>query len=331
MENEIKILKQAFASGKLFTGFVKDPPDPRDYKFSSLLKKQGLMKTIKRRVKRYVPAPRGTYRKTNAGYEWKTVTIRETVPTRAMAYSMPSFIDHSANMSPVKNQGQRGTCVGFAGVAMKEFQEKIEHVKEIEAGKVGHPDKVYDYSEQWLYQNCKKIDGYNGEGTYPRAAMKVLNKIGVPTESAWPYTDKGVDVGKPQFWSEMIARWAIIGSYWSCSNLIEIKAALVDGPVLFGGVVHAEWAKPIHGVIEYPADPSKTFGSHAICAVGYDDVKQQIKFKNSWSKFWGDRGYGYLSYKAVDDFSYDGWAARDISVTKEMLKGGGEDLTPLEW
>jgi len=330
MLNEKEFLKQAFASGSIFTGFVEDPPDKRDYKFSDLMKKQGMTKTVKRKVKKITRLPGGIYRKAGCDKIVKTVTISEEVPTKLLR-NIPTQVDYSTNMSSVKNQKQRPTCVGFAGAAMKEFQEKVEHVREIKEGKQGHTDKVYDYSEQWLYQNCKKIDAHNGGGTYIRAVMKVMNKIGVPTESAWLYTDAGIDVGKPKFWSELIARWAVIGSYWHVANLMELKAALVDGPVVIGGPVHYEWAMPVNGIINYPADPGRTYGGHAVCACGYSDEKQQIKIKNSWSRLWGDRGYGYLSYKTIEDFGWSGWAARDISVTKEMLKGPGEDLTPLEW
>ena len=310
---------------------MNDVPDSRDYKFSDLMKKQGLMKIAKRKVQKYVSLDRGCYRKANFGKVLKTVTIYEDVPTDALFSALPFSIDHSVSMSSVKDQGERGTCVSFAGAAMKEYQEKEEHEREVKEGKQYNKDgKTYDYSEQWLYQNCKKIDGLPGvEGTYIRAVMKVLHKIGVPTEDAWPYTDNGVDVGKPKFWASLIARWAVIGSYWRVSNLIELKTALVDGPVVIGGPVFLEWANPSKGIIGYPSDPSKQYGSHAVCAVGYDDEKQLIKFKNSWSKYWGDRGYGYLSYKNIEDFGWYGWAARDISVTKEMLKGKTEELTSL--
>ena len=63
MSNENEILKQAFASGKLFTGFLQDPPDSRDYKFSDIMKKQGTLKTVKRKVKKIVSKKRGSYRK----------------------------------------------------------------------------------------------------------------------------------------------------------------------------------------------------------------------------------------------------------------------------
>jgi len=332
MSNNDNFIKQAFASGNFFTGFVKDPPDIRDYKFSDVMKKQGLVKTVKRKVKKYVNPKRGSYRKPNYGKVLETVVVSESVPTKLLAAISPLTIDHSSNMSSVKDQGSRGTCVAFSGAALKEFQEKIEHDKEVKAGKkYGKDGKVYNYSEQWLYWNCKQIDGYDGSGTYPRAVMKVLNKIGVPTEKAWPYTNDPINIGKPSSWSSLVSRWAVIGSYWRVNNLLELKAALVDGPVIIGVPVFVEWNMPPRGYINYPANPEKCYGSHAVCAVGYDDETQNIKFKNSWNRFWGDHGYGYLPYRYINDYLWMAWAARDISVTREMLRGPSKPLTPLEW
>ena len=36
---------------------------------------------------------------------------------------LPAIIDYTVNMTPVRNQGDEGTCVAFAGVVgVKEFQ-----------------------------------------------------------------------------------------------------------------------------------------------------------------------------------------------------------------
>ena len=55
--------------------------------------------------------------------------------------------------------------------------------------------------------------------------------------------------------------------------------------------------------------------------VGYDDDRHLFKFKNSWGTGWGDNGYGYLSYRYIDELLWSAWVAKDISVTKDMLKG----------
>lgn len=290
MSNENTFLKQAFASGQLFTGFIQDHPDSRDYKFSDIMKKQGTLKTVKKTEKKLVTQKRGTYRKTGQGKILQNVTVYEDVPTE-LILNAPRKIDHSVNMSSVKNQGSLGSCVGFAAVAMKECQEQQEHKAEVLAGKKDHrKGKVYDYSEQWVYRNCKKIDGYSGQGTFLRCAMKVLKNIGVPTEEGWPYTEDNINIGEPKSWAYLVSRWAVIGSYWRIELLSELKAALVDSPVMIGVPVFDEWRNPPNGVISYPANPNRKLGGHAVCAMGYDDSKKLIKFKNSWSHYWGDKG-----------------------------------------
>ena len=309
--------KSTFKKGAFNSGFLKDKEDVRDYKFSDIVKEK--IKIVKTTVKKSVVKKRGTYRKPDY---YKSILSKTIYKTIEAAESIPAKLDHTENMSPVKNQGQLGSCVAFAAVAIKEYQEKIEHEREVQAGKKDHrKGKIYDYSEQWVYWNCKKIDGYPGEGTYLRTAMRVLQKIGVPTEKAWPYSESNVDIGEPKKWADLIARWAIIDSYWSISNSLELKIALNDSPVIIGVPVFDEWAMPIGGVIDYPANPDNQLGGHAVCAVGYDDSTQLIKFKNSWSKYWGDRGYGYLPYKYIDDFMWSAWATKDVTVTRDMIKG----------
>lgn len=239
--------------------------------------------------------------------------------------TLPSKVDHTADMSPVKDQGQLGSCVGFAVTAMKECQEKKEHEEELAKGKRGRK-KIYDYSEAWVYWNAKKLDpwGMLDEGTSIRYAMAVLKKIGVPTEKGWPYKDINSleAIGDPARWADMVARWALIDSYWRVDTLDELKIALNDGPVPIGVPCFYEiFFVGSDGVVPYPANPDQIYGGHAICAVGYDDSKQLVKFKNSWGTSWGQKGYGYLPYNYIRDFLWDAWASKDLTVTKDMLKG----------
>ena len=79
--------------------------------------------------------------------------------TGALTTSIPLKIDHSPKMSSIKFQGQLGSCVGFAAVAIKEWQETIEHEREVNEGKRDRRrGQEYNLSEQWLYRNCKRID-----------------------------------------------------------------------------------------------------------------------------------------------------------------------------
>lgn len=241
---------------------------------------------------------------------------------RKAASKLSTSADHTHQMSSVKNQGSLGSCVGFAVAAMKEWQESHEHLKEVLEGKKNtRKRKEYDLSESWIYWNAKKIDPWkNEEGTSIRYALKVLNKIGVPTENGWIYDS--INIGKPKKWAKLIATWNIIGKYWRLDTITELKLALAKSPVPIGIPCFSEiFNVGSNGIVPYPANPNDIKGGHAICCVGYDNNKELIKFKNSWGTSWGENGYGYLSYKYVKDFLWDAWTCTDISVTKDMLKG----------
>jgi len=240
-------------------------------------------------------------------------------------------VDHAKGMSPVKNQGRLGSCVGFAVAAMKEWQEQKEHLQEVSEGKRDHRDgKPYDFSEQWVYYMAKKIDVWPGmEGTSIRYALKVLYKIGVPTEKGWTYDDK--KMGNPEDWTSMIARWALIKAYHRLNGLAELKQALRDGPVPIGvGCFREFFSAGKNGIVKDPQNPAQCYGGHAVCAVGYNDHRKLIKFKNSWGIGWGQKGYGYLSYNYINKYLWDAWSCQDMSVTKEMMKGKGQLLQCLE-
>lgn len=263
-----------------------DPVDERDYKFSSVPDSDRIMKAA------------------------------------AVSPSKHSWI---SEMSSVKYQGELGSCVAFAVCALKEWQEKVEHEAEVEAGKSDNrKDKEYNLSEQWVYWNCKKIDPWPGkEGTNFRSALKVLKKIGVPIEKAWPYKDDSVKIGEPQRWAHLIARWSTIDSYWRVDDDARgVKRALVESPILLGMKCFEEiYGTLVNGRIPMPARPDKILTYHAVLAVGFNDEDQTICIKNSWSKFWGASGYGYLPYDYVDKYCWDAWMVKDISVTPDMLKG----------
>jgi len=233
---------------------------------------------------------------------------------------MSSGVEYKDEMSPVKDQGQLGSCVGFAVAAMKEWQESTEHLEEVAEGKDDHRDgKVYDYSEQWIYYNCKAIDPWpDEEGTSIRYAFSILRNKGVPTESAWPYSD--VEIGEPQSWSYLIARWASGGSYFRIASPEELVQTLIEnGPCVIGIYCFYEIFYPRNGIVDYPEDPQMWYGGHAICITGWDPITRMFTFKNSWSKYWGDGGYGYLPYEFIKDFMLDAWVLKDIAVSKDML------------
>ncbi len=255
--------------------------------------------------------------------DFKAKNIIQDKSFKASIFSQ--IIDYTSQMSPVKDQGDFGSCVAFATVAMKEWQEQQEYLRETKLRKnYKRKSKYYDLSEQWIYYKCKDIDGHpKKEGTSIRIAMKILNKIGVPCEKAWKYNVKYE--GKPKSWANLIALWALSGSYYRISTPDELIQSLKEnGPVVIGiGCFREIFLATGNGIVNYPKDPLSCYGGHAICIVGWDPSRRLFKFKNSWGTVWGQKGYGYLPYKYIQDFMWDGWFIKDLSVTKTLLRERG--------
>jgi len=251
------------------------------------------------------------------------IPLKLSTPILEKIQSTTNIIDYTSEMSPVKNQGSLGSCVGFAVVAMKEWQEQQEHLQELlEGKKYKRKSKHYDLSEQWMYYKCKEIDYWpNEEGTSIRFAMKILNKVGVPCEKAWPYNASYV--GKPKRWANLVSKWSLGGEYIRMRTPEDIINSLGNnGPLPIGIAVYKEmFYTTSNGIIKYPVDPDTCYGGHAICLVGWNPEIKMFKFKNSWGTGWGQNGYGYLPYNYIKDFCWDAWEIKDLNVTKEMLKG----------
>lgn len=224
---------------------------------------------------------------------------------------IPKSVDYTKEMSPVEDQDGEGVCVAFAcGDAMKEYQEKKERKQHI------------NLSVRYLYQKCKEIDGIpDQEGTYIRVAMKILRKKGIPPEECWPFVPH--NIGKPCADADSKAYPYRIKAFARLKNILEMKRSLiVNGPFVAGVKVYDSFLSEDVariGIVPVPAPEETLQGGHAICIVGYDDEKQLFKFKNSWSKNWGDNGYGYLSYEYIEKYCIDAWSATDLIEDPEKI------------
>jgi hypothetical protein len=215
-------------------------------------------------------------------------------------------------MGRIRDQGNLGSCVGFACVALKEFQEKLQRPK----------TPFRDASEMWVYWKAKEIDRWpNLEGTGIRYALKVLARTGVPTERAWPYIDRKAKGNKPPtkpaFWAAMVARWGKISKYFRLDSLNEMREWLfLNGPVVIGVPVGSTIINPrTHPDVpgkSYVTLPTRFEGGHAIVLTGYNHQDKYFEFKNSWGIDWGNRGYGYITFNYLNKVAYDAWGVHDV-------------------
>lgn len=206
---------------------------------------------------------------------------------------LPDSISYRSEMTPVRNQGQLGSCAAFCIVAVKEWQEHLDPAR--------MPPE--DLSELDLYREVKERDPYDGQGTSLRYVLKVARKLGITMEKACPYTDREFPVQRETIWWGWgkVRDWEKVKSYHKLRNREEMKEWLVEhGPFPLGIPVGPEIFDPPDNVVP---PPRKVIGGHGICVTGYDN-KGRLEFKNSWGKHWGDRGYAKLSEDYLDKIDW---------------------------
>lgn len=100
-----------------------------------------------------------------------------------------SYVNLIDGFLPIKNQGERGTCVAFGVGSMLEYIYNENTSENIEL------------SEQFLYWGAKQRDGIkNSDGTYLWAAINTANEIGDCLAKYWkynPFTKETVHQGPP--------------------------------------------------------------------------------------------------------------------------------------
>jgi len=195
-------------------------------------------------------------------------------------------------VTPVKNQGQCGSCWSFSTTGNVEGQWFL-------AG-----NKLVGLSEQMLVDCDHHCFEYEGEqvcdagcdgGLMPNAFMYIMQKNGIDTESSYPYT--AVD-GSCHFDSKNIGAHIKNWTYVARNESQMAVYMQQNGPLSIA--VDAEaWQVYIGGVFQDPWCGNTL--DHGVLIVGnsweYNLIGEYTEYwivKNSWGADWGEDGYIFL-------------------------------------
>jgi C1A family cysteine protease len=274
-----------------------------------------------------ISAPRsaagaGTYSRTAPGTDEHVFNLKfdpQTPPVRfgsgRSRAGIAAAADLRPKLSPIDDQGHLGACTGFAATGLAEYIQGLK-------------GNTAELSPGFVYVMELKADGNPGQdhGSHIRTAISVLKKNGIAPEALHPYIAKA-DQADPALITKYLSTMPTaeataaalpnrITTAAQIADLDGFKTSIANGkPVIFGIAVYKSFMNPTAkttGVIPQPDTANEQLlGGHAIVAVGYDDAKQQVTFRNSWSPTWGDKGYGYLPYTYFKDGSlvHDAWTA----------------------
>jgi len=197
-------------------------------------------------------------------------------------------------ITPIKDQGQCGSCWAFGTIAAYEADAKIAS---------NNPDYNPNIAEQDLV-SC----GYNGDdcqgcnGASMSCPLNWMSNKGAPFQECFPYTaldptttpstscDKRCDTTAacdPR--KHYIRAWNPIAS----GNTTSMQKALMRGPIIATMTVYYDFFYYTGGIYEHVNDTIA--GYHAVCLVGWGTDKTTGEdywiAKNSWGTGWGENGW----------------------------------------
>jgi len=244
------------------------------------------------------------------------------VPSTNMPGGKGPDVDLSPLMPPIRNQGDRGTCVAHATCALLEYR----------FGHRGPLPNSQDYSEQFQYWNCKQHDGIpNQEGTFLSVSVPLLFTDGCCKESTWPYNPVVIPndeaQGPPPPAALQAAPLFKISKFnqLNARAVAEIKTELAQGrpvaitvPVFDYCWFNSETRSS--GDITLPIPGDITNEGHAVCLVGYEDLLGEEELgggrflvRNSWDALWGvnnplGAGYGTIPYSYITTYGDEAYS-----------------------
>jgi cysteine peptidase B len=209
-------------------------------------------------------------------------------PSKSLALPTSYSWQSKGGVTPVKNQGQCGSCWAFSATEAIESQWFL-------AGKV---NPIAQFSPEQIVQ-CDPYDaGCNGGWPY-NAYKYVIGAGGIDSYSSYPYTSGNGQTGNCIFKSADIA--ATISS-WQWVTQSENEQQMQQFTYTTGPpsvcVDAATWSGYNGGVIT--AAECGTSIDHCVQIVGWD-VVQGLKawlVRNSWGTSWGYSGYLYVEMGA---------------------------------
>jgi C1A family cysteine protease len=222
----------------------------------------------------------------------------------AVLTKMPTKADLRPKMPKIYDQGELGSCTANAIGAAYEFEQVKEGMKDF------MPSRLFIYYNERAMEGTVETDS----GAMIRDGIKSVAKVGVCTETTWPYDIPRFTEKPPKTaYTEAKKHQAVVYRR-VLGNLHQMQGCIAQGyPFVFGFSVYESFMSPEvakTGQVPLPPRGEQLIGGHAVLAVGYDDSIQSFIVRNSWGTGWGIKGYFTMPYGYLTDpgLARDFWA-----------------------
>lgn len=216
---------------------------------------------------------------------------------------MSAAVDLSALLGPVRDQGNRSTCLAFAATAAHELARLRRR---------GDPRTVL--GEEFLYWRCKEIDEDPEPGTGPTSAIEALRNPGQSAARLWPYEggrdeSDGSWTPPPAALEEEAMRRASMSAI--NADPVALREALEAGhAVILGLDLWEEFRAAPAGAVGVPTEEDLLGEGHAVALVGFSPDGTFV-IRNSWGPTWGEDGLASIEEAAIAVAALGAWAIED--------------------
>uniref|UniRef100_UPI00398E39E4 dipeptidyl peptidase 1 n=1 Tax=Pristiophorus japonicus TaxID=55135 RepID=UPI00398E39E4 len=217
-------------------------------------------------------------------------------------------------VSPVRNQGNCGSCYSFSSMGMLGARIRI----------LTNNTQAPILSTQQIISCSQYSQGCDGGFPY-LIAGKYAQDFGLVEEGCFPYvgTDTPCTI-KKSCYRYYASQYYYVGGFYGACNEVVMKLELVkNGPVSVAFEVYNDFMHYQGGIYQHTGlrDPFNPFEltNHAVLLVGYGSDPQTKEnywiVKNSWGEAWGESGY-FRILRGSDECAIESIAVAATPVPK---------------
>ena len=222
---------------------------------------------------------------------WQTIDVHPNAPVVDVLAERFSWADVTGDdwTTPVKDQGQCGSCAVFAATAVTEARANVS---------AGDPDLDLDLAEQNLL-SCTTGSSCEAGTWDTNLFVPTLRDDGIPDEWCHPYTestgncaDACANAVDRKFYI-VDGGWVPSAGWLTVASDEDIKTGLISGPVYANMMVPDDFSYYTSGVYE---GSIALLAWHTVAIVGWDNHTSDSTpaswiVKNSWGTGWGMNGF----------------------------------------